>query len=125
MVHRAVDGATVAGLAAQRRGIQVPEQAVVLLSVGGNDLLQGLILGGARDFGGFRRSLRAASRTSTTRGSSSPTSTTRRSATIGGTSWTSDPPFARRAHDQVNEILREEAGRAGAWSTSTRTSGYG
>ncbi|HEY8360877.1 MAG TPA: SGNH/GDSL hydrolase family protein [Ramlibacter sp.] len=41
--HRAVDGATVAGLPGQARGLQRPAgPAVALLTVGGNDLLRGL-----------------------------------------------------------------------------------
>jgi lysophospholipase L1-like esterase len=40
--HRAVDGATVDGLAAQARGIQRDEASVALLTIGGNDLLRGL-----------------------------------------------------------------------------------
>ncbi len=45
--HRAVDGATVAGLPAQARGLTVEGAAIALITVGGNDLLQGL----ARDTG--------------------------------------------------------------------------
>jgi acyl-CoA thioesterase-1 len=41
--HRAVDGATSRSLAGQARGLGAPQAAsVVLLTVGGNDLLQGL-----------------------------------------------------------------------------------
>ena len=41
--HRAVDGATVEGLAAQARGLRrEPGPSVALLSIGGNDLLGGL-----------------------------------------------------------------------------------
>ncbi len=40
--HRAVDGATVAGLPRQARDIQVSGRAIALLTVGGNDLIQGL-----------------------------------------------------------------------------------
>jgi hypothetical protein len=42
LVHRAVDGATVAGLAAQLQGVQAPARGVALVTVGGNDLLRGL-----------------------------------------------------------------------------------
>ncbi len=42
LVHCAVDGATVAGLPAQARGVKAMKNAAALLSVGGNDLLQGL-----------------------------------------------------------------------------------
>jgi acyl-CoA thioesterase-1 len=43
LVHRAADGATVADLPAQARGIRPPSAAAIaLLTVGGNDLLRGL-----------------------------------------------------------------------------------
>jgi len=43
LVHRAVDGATVRDLAAQARGLgPAPGHAAALVTVGGNDLLQGL-----------------------------------------------------------------------------------
>lgn len=40
--HRAVDGATVAGLPAQARAVRPAGRSVALLTVGGNDLLRGL-----------------------------------------------------------------------------------
>ncbi|MDB5744437.1 MAG: GDSL-like lipase/acylhydrolase [Polaromonas sp.] len=42
LVHCAVDGATVASLASQARDVHPVKNAVALLTVGGNDLLQGL-----------------------------------------------------------------------------------
>ncbi|HEV2073132.1 MAG TPA: hypothetical protein VGR29_05760, partial [Thermomicrobiales bacterium] len=39
--HRAVDGATVAGLPAQSRNLRPSGESVAILTVGGNDLLQG------------------------------------------------------------------------------------
>jgi hypothetical protein len=42
--HRAVDGATVAHLPSQARTLPPAEQAVAILTVGGNDLLQGLLV---------------------------------------------------------------------------------
>jgi len=41
--HRARDGATVANLSAQVQGLRVEGTAIALITVGGNDLLQGLI----------------------------------------------------------------------------------
>lgn len=41
--HRARDGATVAGLPAQLQGLTIEETAIALVTVGGNDLLQGLM----------------------------------------------------------------------------------
>jgi len=50
--HRAVDGATVDGLARQARGLQADAASVAIITVGGNDLLGGL----AADTGpGMRR----------------------------------------------------------------------
>jgi acyl-CoA thioesterase-1 len=40
--HRAVDGATVAGLPAQARSVKPGGESVALLTIGGNDLLRGL-----------------------------------------------------------------------------------
>jgi acyl-CoA thioesterase-1 len=42
LVHRAVDGSTVAGLASQRRDLPSAGRAAALLTVGGNDLIRGL-----------------------------------------------------------------------------------
>jgi acyl-CoA thioesterase I len=41
--HRAQDGATVDDLPSQARGLRVEGKAIALITVGGNDLLQGLI----------------------------------------------------------------------------------
>lgn len=41
--HRARDGATVAGLPSQAQGLQVTGESIALITIGGNDLLQGLI----------------------------------------------------------------------------------
>ncbi|MBD2059742.1 SGNH/GDSL hydrolase family protein [Oculatella sp. FACHB-28] len=41
--HRAVDGATVAGLPTQAQGLRVEGKAIALITVGGNDLLRGLM----------------------------------------------------------------------------------
>jgi acyl-CoA thioesterase I len=41
--HRARDGATVAGLPYQIQGLRVEGEAIALITVGGNDLLQGLV----------------------------------------------------------------------------------
>lgn len=51
--HRARDGATVAGLPAQAAGLQVQGRAVALITVGGNDLLQGLIADQGAGIAGF------------------------------------------------------------------------
>jgi len=41
--HRARDGATVAGLESQAQGLHVEGRAIALITIGGNDLLRGLI----------------------------------------------------------------------------------
>lgn len=43
LIHRARDGATVSGLPAQVRDLPVEDEAVALLTIGGNDLIRGLI----------------------------------------------------------------------------------
>jgi len=59
LVHRAVDGATVAGLPAQARGLQPPANAMALLTVGGNDLIRGLAADGGRGVRAFEAALDA------------------------------------------------------------------
>ncbi|MDB5929513.1 MAG: GDSL-like lipase/acylhydrolase [Polaromonas sp.] len=61
LVHCAMDGATVAGLPAQARQAQVQKQAnaVALLTVGGNDLLQGLAADTGPGLRAFAASLEA------------------------------------------------------------------
>src|SRR4051794_1647107 len=41
--HRAVDGATVRDLTAQARGLVVEGPSIALVTIGGNDLLRGLV----------------------------------------------------------------------------------
>ncbi|WP_199336986.1 SGNH/GDSL hydrolase family protein [Oscillatoria sp. FACHB-1407] len=41
--HRARDGATVVGLPSQAQGLQVGKKAIAMITVGGNDLLMGLL----------------------------------------------------------------------------------
>ncbi len=59
--HRAVDGATVADLPAQGRNLdaQPPGSAVAMLTVGGNDLLQGLIVDRGPGIDAFATALNA------------------------------------------------------------------
>lgn len=58
LVHRARDGATVAGLAGQSRGLSAPDgPAAALVTIGGNDLLGGLARGTASDVAAFARAL--------------------------------------------------------------------
>ena len=55
--HRAVDGATVDGLAAQARGLSHDSNAVALLTIGGNDLLRGLAADSGAGLRRFERKL--------------------------------------------------------------------
>ncbi len=58
LVHRAMDGAIVAGLAAQGQGISAPaNDAVALLTIGGNDLLDGLAADNGRGLRAFEAEL--------------------------------------------------------------------
>jgi hypothetical protein len=55
----AQDGGTVNSLPRQLRGVRDPGKAVALVSVGGNDLLQGLLMDTGPGFEEFRRKLSA------------------------------------------------------------------
>lgn len=57
--HRARDGARVGGLAAQAQGLRVEGDAVALLTIGGNDLLGGLIVDPGPGLEAFARTLDA------------------------------------------------------------------
>ena len=59
LVHRAQDGATVEDLPRQGKGVVADGPATALLTVGGNDLLRGLVLGGGFDVEAFARRLEA------------------------------------------------------------------
>jgi lysophospholipase L1-like esterase len=113
--HRAVDGATVAGLQRQLQGVKPPAgRAVALLTVGGNDLLQGLAGDSGPGIKRFAQSLESFLRALPVR------------PVLLGTVY--DPTFgddsrnflgveakiARRNHERVNEVIRQAAGRHGA-----------
>jgi len=57
--HRAVDGATVDGLAAQARGLVRAEPSIALVTIGGNDLLRGLAADDGRGVARFAATLAA------------------------------------------------------------------
>lgn len=57
--HRAQDGATVDDLPAQLRGLRPQDNGVALLTVGGNDLLRGLIVDQGRGIDRFKADLDA------------------------------------------------------------------
>ena len=112
--HRAVDGATVAGLPAQARGLRSPQgPAAALLTVGGNDLLRGLAGDGGAGLRAFEAALSGFLRTLPVR------------PVLLGTVY--DPTFgddarnflgvpaalARANHRRVNDILGALAARHG------------
>jgi acyl-CoA thioesterase I len=55
--HRARDGATVGGLPSQVTGLRVEGDVVALLTIGGNDLLRGLVVDDGPGIEAFGRSL--------------------------------------------------------------------
>jgi acyl-CoA thioesterase-1 len=57
--HRAQDGATVDQLPAQARGMRVEGDAVALLTIGGNDLIRGLIRDQGSGIAAFAKALNA------------------------------------------------------------------
>jgi acyl-CoA thioesterase-1 len=111
--HRAVDGATADGLAAQARGLAGAEPSIALVTIGGNDLLRGLAADDGRGIARFEATL----------------TTFLRELPIGrvvlGTVY--DPTFgddarnflgvpaaiARANHRRVNDVIRALAARHG------------
>ena len=114
LVHRAEDGATVAGLPAQAAGIERADAGVALVTIGGNDLLRGLVADDGRGVRAFERALREFCERLPLR------------PILLGTVY--DPTFgddarnflrvdarvARANHRRVNEVIGELAQRYGA-----------
>lgn len=112
--HRAQDGATVDNLQGQARGLKVEGRSVAVLTVGGNDLIRGLVVDNgpgieefARDLDSFLKSLPV------------------RLVLIGNVydpSFGNDannflgvePRIARANHKLMNDVLAEAASRYGA-----------
>ena len=112
VVHRAEDGATVSWLPAQIDAGSIPDSALTMLTIGGNDLLQGLLAGGSADLRAFEQALRSAlarlSHTHLFVGNIYDPS-------FGDDSRNFldiDPAPARRAHESVNGVLTAETARA-------------
>ena len=111
--HRAVDGATVDGLAAQARGLARAEPSIALVTIGGNDLLRGLAADDGRGVARFAATLAAFVRALPV------------GRVILGTVY--DPTFgddarnflgvpaavARANHRRVNDVIRALAARHG------------
>ena len=111
--HRAVDGATVDGLAAQARGLDRAEPSIALVTIGGNDLLRGLAGDSGRGIARFEATLAAFVRALPV------------GRVVLGTVY--DPTFgddarnflgvpaalARANHRRVNDVIRGLAARQG------------
>jgi hypothetical protein len=113
VVARATDGATVADLPRQLRGHRPPAGAITLLTIGGNDLLQGQHTDGSTLLRQFATALREAL-----------TQVAHTQLFVGNVYDPSfghdernfldiDPAVARRAHAAVNDILASETARVG------------
>ena len=111
--HRARDGATVAGLPSQAAGLSVTGDAVAMLTVGGNDLLRGLVADDGPGIEAFGRSLDAFLRDLPIRpvligNVYDPTFGDDRQNFLG-----IDPAVARGNHRRLNAVLADLAGRYG------------
>ncbi len=114
LVHRAQDGATIANLEGQARGLKVEGRSVALLTVGGNDLLQGLVLDYGPGIDAFAAALDDFSRRLPIRpvllgNVYDPTFGDDRQNFLG-----IDPAMARANHRRVNAAIAGVAGRYGA-----------
>lgn len=114
LVHRARDGATVDGLPAQVRGLSVDGPAAAILTIGGNDLLRGLLVDPGPGFTRFAEQLEDALQSLSVRpvliGTVyDPSFGDDRRNFLG-----MDPARARAAHRRVNAILADAGVRYGA-----------
>jgi acyl-CoA thioesterase-1 len=112
--HRARDGATVSGLPSQARGLAVEGRAVALLTVGGNDLLGGLVTDRGPGIDRFAGALDAWLRQLPIRpvligNVYDPTFGDDARNFLGV-----EPALARATHRRVNAALADLAGRYGA-----------
>ena len=114
LVHRAQDGATVRDLAAQARGLAIAAPALALLTVGGNDLLQGLMLDAGPGVRTFAADLTAFLDRLPIRpvllGNVYDPSFGDDAENFLGV----DPALPRANHRRVNAVIAEVAGRYGA-----------
>jgi acyl-CoA thioesterase I len=114
LVHRARDGASVAALSGQARGVPAAEgDAVALLTIGGNDLLLGLILDQGSGIRAFARELdewlaSLVIRPVLVGNVYDPTFGDDRQNFLGV-----DPRRARANHRRMNELLAEAGARYG------------
>ncbi|HEX9989491.1 MAG TPA: SGNH/GDSL hydrolase family protein [Chloroflexia bacterium] len=112
--HRAVDGATVSGLPAQARDLRVEGRSIAIITVGGNDLLQGLVADEGPGVTTFAQALDSFVRSLPVRpvflGNVYDPSFGDDSNNFLGV----DPRVARENHRRVNAAIAEIAGRYGA-----------
>ncbi len=112
LAHHAQDGATVESLARQARGLR-PQEGAALVSVGGNDLLRGLILDEGRGIEAFGRQLSAFLEALPIR---PVLLATVYDPTVGDDrrNFTgASVALARRNHQRMNDVLRSLASRHG------------
>jgi lysophospholipase L1-like esterase len=114
LIHRAQDGATVAGLPQQARNLVVDGDSLAILTVGGNDLLRGLAQDRGEGMQAFRAALEQFLRQLSIRpvllgNVYDPTFGDDARNFLGV-----DPAIARANHARVNTILSELAEQYGA-----------
>ena len=112
--HRAVDGATVTSLPAQARNVVSNEKTVAILTVGGNDLIRGLIVDRGPGIDAFATMLDAFLRDLPIRpvllGNVYDPTFGDDALNFTGV----EPSLARENHRRVNAAIAELAGRYGA-----------
>jgi len=114
LAHRAQDGATVDDLPAQAHGVRAEGSPVALLTIGGNDLLRGLIRDQGPGVAAFATALDAFVRDLPIRpvllgNVYDPTFGDDRRNFLGV-----DPALGRTNHQRVNAVIAEVASRYGA-----------
>jgi lysophospholipase L1-like esterase len=113
--HRAQDGATVETLPAQTRGLKVADdgRSIAIVTVGGNDLLRGLVVDTGPDIERFKMALEAFLKALPIRpvllGNVYDPSFGDDSRNFLGV----DPKLARANHQRINSAIAELAGRYG------------
>jgi acyl-CoA thioesterase I len=112
--HRAVDGATVDSLPAQARNLAPSEKGAAILTVGGNDLLRGLLIDQGPGIDAFATALGAFLRDLPVRPVllGNVYDPTFGDDTLNFTGV--DPELARENHSRVNAVIAELAGTYGA-----------
>ena len=112
--HRARDGATVSGLASQGRGLRVDGPGAAIVTIGGNDLLTGLIVDTGPGIAAFAAALDAFLRDLPVRpvflGNVYDPSVGNDANNFLGL----EPAIARANHRRMNGVLAEVASRYGA-----------